>query len=80
MCTCEQHTYPSSEHFHLEEGETMLVRGNENFRAPGVNRICDLSHAEKNQEQPPEPGYLGVNYSELYIPSLQAEVSLRHGF
>ena len=25
MCTCEQHTYSSSEHFHLEEnlGETM---------------------------------------------------------
>ena len=25
----EQHTYTSSEHFHLEEGETMLARGNE---------------------------------------------------
>ena len=42
MCTCEQHTYTSSEHFHLEEGETMLARGNENFRAPGENRTCDL--------------------------------------
>ena len=37
MLTCEQHTYTSSEHFHLEEGETMLARGNENFRAPGEN-------------------------------------------
>ena len=42
MCTCEQHTYTSSEHFHLEEGETMLARGNENFRAPGENRTSDL--------------------------------------
>ena len=40
MCTCEQYT--SSEHFHLEEGETMLARGNENFRAPGENRTSDL--------------------------------------
>ena len=24
-------TYTSSEHFHLEEGETMLARGNEFF-------------------------------------------------
>ena len=31
MCTCEQQTYTSSEHFHLEEGETMLARGNEFF-------------------------------------------------
>ena len=31
MLTCEQHTYTSSEHFHLEEGETMLAQGNENF-------------------------------------------------
>ena len=30
MCTCEQHTYTSSEHLHLEEEETMLARGNEN--------------------------------------------------
>ena len=42
MCTCEQHTYTSSEHFHLEEGETMLARGNENFRAPCENRTRDL--------------------------------------
>ena len=42
MCTCEQRTYTSSEHFHLEEGETMLARGNENFRAPGENRTRDL--------------------------------------
>ena len=28
--------------FHLEEGETMLARGNENFRAPGENRTRDL--------------------------------------
>ena len=42
MCTCEQHTYTSSEHFHLEEGETMLARGNENFLAPGENRTRDL--------------------------------------
>ena len=56
MCACEQHTFTSSEPFHLEEGETMLARGNENFRAPGENRTRDLSHAEKNQEQPPEPG------------------------
>ena len=42
MLTCEQHTYTSSEHFHLEEGETMLARGNENFRAPGENRTRDL--------------------------------------
>ena len=41
MCTCEQHTYTSSEHFHLEEGETMLARGNENFRALGENRTRD---------------------------------------
>ena len=33
----EQHTFTSSEHFHLEEGETMLARGNENVRAPGEN-------------------------------------------
>ena len=56
MCACEQHTFTSSELFHLEEGETMLAQGNENFRAPGENRIRDLSHAEKNQEQPREPG------------------------
>ena len=31
MLTCEQHTYTSSEHFHLEEGETMLARGKEIF-------------------------------------------------
>ena len=42
MCTCEQHTYTSSEHFHLGEGETMLARGNENFRAPGESRTRDL--------------------------------------
>ena len=56
MCACEQHTFTSSELFHLEEGETMLARGNENFRAPGENRTRDLSHAEKNQEQPLELG------------------------
>ena len=33
--------YTSSEHFHFEEGETMLARGNENFRAPGENRTRD---------------------------------------
>ena len=42
MCTCEQHTYTSSEHFHLGEGETMLARGNENFRALGESRTRDL--------------------------------------
>ena len=31
----EQHTYTSSEQFHLEKGETMLAQGNKNFRAPG---------------------------------------------
>ena len=31
----------SSEHFHLEEGETVLARGNENFRAQGENRTRD---------------------------------------
>ena len=30
--TSEQHTYTSNEHLHLEEEETMLARGNENFR------------------------------------------------
>ena len=33
--------YTSSEHFHLGEGETVLARGNENFRAQGENRIRD---------------------------------------
>ena len=42
MCTCAQHTHTSSEHFHLEEGETMLVGGNENFRVSGENRTRDL--------------------------------------
>ena len=42
MCTCEQHTYTSSEHFHLGEGETMLARGNENFCALGESRTRDL--------------------------------------
>ena len=42
MLTCEQHTYTSSEHFHLEERDTMLARGNENFRASGDNRTRDL--------------------------------------
>ena len=33
--TSEQHTYTSSEYFHLEEKETMLARGNETFVAQG---------------------------------------------
>ena len=35
------YTYTSSEHFHLEEKETMLARGNEHFRVPGENRTRD---------------------------------------
>ena len=35
MSTSEQHTYTSSEQFHMEEGETMLARGTKIFVAPG---------------------------------------------
>ena len=52
MLTCEQRTYTSSEHFHLEEGETMLARGNENFRAPGDNRTRDLPNPVKQTGTP----------------------------
>ena len=52
MLTCEQHTYTSSEHFHLEEGETMLARGNENIRAPGDNRTRDLPNPVKQTGTP----------------------------
>ena len=52
MLTCEQHTYTSSEHFHLGEGETMLARGNENFRAPGESRTRDLPNPVKQTGTP----------------------------
>ena len=35
MSTSEQHTYTSSEQFHMEDGETMLARGTKIFVAPG---------------------------------------------
>ena len=44
MLTCE--------HFHLEEGETMLARGNENIRAPGDNRTRDLPNPVKQTGTP----------------------------
>ena len=40
--------YTSSEHFHLEEGGTMLARGNEYFRAPGENRTRDPSNTRSH--------------------------------
>ena len=56
MCACEQHTFTSSELFHLEEGETMLARGNENFRAPGENRTRDLPHTRSDVLTTEPPG------------------------
>ena len=52
LLLCLMLTYTSSEHFHLEEGETMLARGNENIRAPGDNRTRDLPNPVKQTGTP----------------------------
>ena len=52
--TSEQHTF--SEHFHLEEEETMLARGNENFRARGENRTRDLPQTRSHVLTTEPPG------------------------
>ena len=40
--TSEQHTYTSSKHFYLEEGETIRQKATKNFLAPGKNRTNEL--------------------------------------
>ena len=52
----KQHTYTSSEQFHLEEGETMLAWGNDNFRALGENRTRDLPHTRSDILTTEPPG------------------------
>ena len=47
MYTSEQHTYSSSEHFHLEEGEKVLTRGNENFRALGEIELATFRKLDR---------------------------------
>ena len=56
MYYSEQHTYTSSEQFHLEEEETMLARGNENFSAPGENRTRDPPNTSSDALTTGPPG------------------------
>ena len=52
MYTSEQHTYSSREHFHLEEGEKVLTRGNENFRALGEIELATFRKLDLTTEPP----------------------------
>ena len=51
MCTCEQHTYTSSEHFHLEELKRNHARpGQRQFSCPGRESKSRPSKSQHSRE------------------------------
>ena len=75
MCACEQHTYISSEHFHLEEGETMLARGNKNFRAP--RRESNSRPSSRHSRETNRKIMTGIL---SYVPAFDRKIAANFGY